>query len=213
MILPCSVLCFIASSQRKPRLVNCRLPLVVSLLDGSVAAIDPISGKQLWIYATGSELVGNQGFATGPHGGKTTIFPGADGSLYAYYHRDESYEVCGLMSTHDVTILFTFTACCRSRRCWLLNLQLQNHMWHLHVITPVCVMRYTLHSSLILRLMRVLPTDERQTGLAVVCYPHSPFRGICLQLVVGCLGLLKSKGLPSLRWSDCLSLIDPGGHH
>jgi len=35
-------------------------PLLVSLLDGSVAAVDEVSGRKLWTYNTGTPLVSNK---------------------------------------------------------------------------------------------------------------------------------------------------------
>lgn len=37
-----------------------RSPLLVSLLDGSVAAVDEASGHKLWTYDTGAPLVSNK---------------------------------------------------------------------------------------------------------------------------------------------------------
>lgn len=78
-------------AKRCPEL--CRPPLVVSLLDGSIAAVDEATGKQLWRYRSDTALVANRGTAVSKGGGEATIIPGADGSLYAYHHTDETFEV------------------------------------------------------------------------------------------------------------------------
>lgn len=53
LILPC---CCINNRQRTP--------LLVSLLDGSVAAVDEMSGRKLWMYDTGTPLVSNKASLT-----------------------------------------------------------------------------------------------------------------------------------------------------
>jgi outer membrane protein assembly factor BamB len=62
----------------------------VSLLDGNVVALDEATGETLWAFDTGSPLVSASGTTDGEGGsgadGPSTIFPGADGSLYAYRH-------------------------------------------------------------------------------------------------------------------------------
>lgn len=68
-------------------------PLVVSLLDGKIAALDQETGGQLWEYDTGQPLVSNKGTASRGNDSKATVFPGADGSLYAYHHKERSFEV------------------------------------------------------------------------------------------------------------------------
>ena len=67
--------------------------LLVSLLDGRIAAVDQETGRQLWIHDTGQPLVSNKGIAGLGEWDKATIFPGADGSLYAYRHDAHSFEV------------------------------------------------------------------------------------------------------------------------
>jgi len=68
-------------------------PLVVSLLDGKIAALDQETGGRLWEYDTGQPLVSNKGTASRGNDSKATVFPGADGSLYAYHHKERSFEV------------------------------------------------------------------------------------------------------------------------
>lgn len=71
-----------------------REPLLVSLLDGSVFAIDQESGSRLWTFASGFPLVSASGATDygkqGDSGSRAlskssrTIFPGIDGALYSY---------------------------------------------------------------------------------------------------------------------------------
>ncbi len=71
-----------------------REPLLVSLLDGAVVAIDPDSGSRLWTFASGFPLVSASGAtnvgkadssdSTAVSRASRTIFPGADGALYSY---------------------------------------------------------------------------------------------------------------------------------
>ncbi|KAK9823205.1 hypothetical protein WJX72_001091 [[Myrmecia] bisecta] len=68
-------------------------PLLVSLLDGSLAALDSETGEQLWRFDSGSPLVSASGTASKQQAGRRphTIFPGADGALYSY-HSDGALE-------------------------------------------------------------------------------------------------------------------------
>ena len=66
---------------------------MVSLLDGKIAALDADSGRRLWEYDTGQPLVSNKGTASRGNDNLATVFPGADGSLYAYHHKERSFEV------------------------------------------------------------------------------------------------------------------------
>lgn len=66
----------------------------MSLLDGTLVAVDPGSGRLLWTFDSGSPLVSAAGSAEeSSNGGKgsavqpccsTAIFPGVDGALYTY---------------------------------------------------------------------------------------------------------------------------------
>jgi outer membrane protein assembly factor BamB len=69
---------------------------VVSLLDGKIAALDAESGRRLWEYDTGQPLVSNKGTASRGNDSLATVFPGADGSLYAYHHKERSFEASQL---------------------------------------------------------------------------------------------------------------------
>ena len=66
----------------------------MSLLDGTLVAVDPGSGRLLWTFDSGSPLVSAAGAAEeAAHAGggaavqpccSTAIFPGVDGALYTY---------------------------------------------------------------------------------------------------------------------------------
>jgi hypothetical protein len=72
----------------------------VSLLDGTLVAVEPDSGRLLWTFDSGSPLVSASGSAEvgaglvpeggGPHATAApaqqgrAIFPGVDGALYSY---------------------------------------------------------------------------------------------------------------------------------
>lgn len=66
---------------------------LISLLDGRIAAVDEETGRRLWVFDTGQPLVSNKGIAGQTAADKSTIFPGADGSLYAYRHDADAFEV------------------------------------------------------------------------------------------------------------------------
>lgn len=68
--------------------------LLVSLLDGTIGGIDQDTGRRLWLHDTGQPLVSNKGVAGQDDQDMATIFPGADGSLYAYRHSAQTFEVC-----------------------------------------------------------------------------------------------------------------------
>ncbi|GAX74713.1 hypothetical protein CEUSTIGMA_g2161.t1, partial [Chlamydomonas eustigma] len=61
--------------------------LIVSLLDGRVVAVDPLSGAVLWSFDSGSPLLSVQQSEAAPPG--VHIFPGVDGGLYAYHGLDK----------------------------------------------------------------------------------------------------------------------------
>ena len=69
-------------------------PLLVSLLDGSLVALDPQTGSQLWTFDTGVPLVS---VAQQDGDAPFSVLPGADGVLYAYkrgHAFGQSLEVC-----------------------------------------------------------------------------------------------------------------------
>ncbi|KAF5826526.1 hypothetical protein DUNSADRAFT_2826, partial [Dunaliella salina] len=68
--------------------------LLLGLVDGSIAGLDAESGSLLWTYSTGAPLVSVSQSDTS---GDVSIFPGVDGSLYAYSGHngeDPSLQVC-----------------------------------------------------------------------------------------------------------------------
>lgn len=58
--------------------------MIASLVDGSLALVDPETGRTHWVFDSGSPLLSSSGFAEDSKGGQYTIFPGSDGSLYSY---------------------------------------------------------------------------------------------------------------------------------
>lgn len=54
---------------------------IVTLLDGTIVAVDPETGKRLWEFDSGSPLVS----ARRSEETHMNVFPGVDGGLYAYY--------------------------------------------------------------------------------------------------------------------------------
>lgn len=75
-----------ASCSTVPAVAVTEDPLVVSLLDGQVVALSPVTGRVLWGFDTGGPLVSSKQ----PQQGDASlhVFPGAapdDGGLYAYY--------------------------------------------------------------------------------------------------------------------------------
>ncbi len=62
---------------------------MVCQLDGTIVGVDGSSGARLWSFDTGAPLVSVRQ-ADPPHGHTPlNIFPGIDGSLYAYHGRAE----------------------------------------------------------------------------------------------------------------------------
>ena len=71
-------------------------PLLVSLLDGTLIAVEPTTGAPLWAFDSGSPLVSSGGLGGGrrqdggggdggtSNEGGAALVPGVDGSLYAY---------------------------------------------------------------------------------------------------------------------------------
>jgi len=96
--------CFSHSHSSPPPAPSSTSPLIVSLVDGTVLAVDPATGATLWRFDTGSPLVsaaglgpGERPWAEGEGGGgggggpgapaaaSMGVIPGAaDGALYAY---------------------------------------------------------------------------------------------------------------------------------
>ena len=77
--------------------------LIVTLLDGSIVAVDRDRGRVLWTFDSGAPLVSARQSPAGRRG--FNVFPGADGGLYAYHgggggggggdaQRGLSLEVC-----------------------------------------------------------------------------------------------------------------------
>lgn len=58
--------------------------ILASLVDGSLASVDPETGRTHWVFDSGSPLLSSSGFAEDSKGGQYTIFPGSDGALYSY---------------------------------------------------------------------------------------------------------------------------------
>lgn len=85
----------------------------MSLLDGTVRAVDRSSGETLWTFSSGGPLVqAHRSVSDGPDGGggvairgrtNPTVFPGVDGSLYAYGGGDGSGSGGGDVSRLPVT--------------------------------------------------------------------------------------------------------------
>ena len=85
----------------------------MSLLDGTLVAVDPGSGRLLWTFDSGSPLVSASGAAEeGSHVGTgsavqpccpTAIFPGVDGALYAYKQDGELGRGLEVKSTDLMT--------------------------------------------------------------------------------------------------------------
>ena len=79
----------------------------MSLLDGTVRAVDRSSGETLWTFSSGGPLVqahrsGADGSGRGDTDGvairgrtNPTVFPGIDGSLYAYGGGESSADGSG----------------------------------------------------------------------------------------------------------------------
>ena len=77
----------------------------MSLLDGTVRAVDRSSGETLWTFSSGGPLVqAHRSGADGSRGGggvairgrtNPTVFPGVDGSLYAYGGGESSADGSG----------------------------------------------------------------------------------------------------------------------
>jgi len=57
-------------------------PLIVTLLDGQVVAVDRDAGEVLWTFDSGAPLVSAK---QTQEGNGFNVFPGADGGLYAYH--------------------------------------------------------------------------------------------------------------------------------
>ena len=78
-------------------------PLLVSLLDGTVRAVDARTGETMWSFDSGGPLVRAHGSPTGADstGGvairptSPVVFPGVDGSLYAYGGESSSSDTTG----------------------------------------------------------------------------------------------------------------------
>lgn len=67
---------------RVPRRSNV---LLVTLLDGRIVGLDKQNGARLWTYDSGAPLVSVK--QTEADSEAVTVFPGVDGSLYAYHNR------------------------------------------------------------------------------------------------------------------------------
>lgn len=69
--------------------------MLVGLLDGSLHALDPSNGQQLWEYSTGAPLVTShtQDSLVSATSDAPDFFPGVDGRLYHISEDDRSLEV------------------------------------------------------------------------------------------------------------------------
>lgn len=58
----------------------------MTLLDGTVVAVDRTAGRVLWTFDSGAPLVSAK---QSPASSGFNVFPGADGGLYAYHGASE----------------------------------------------------------------------------------------------------------------------------
>jgi hypothetical protein len=76
--------------------------LLVGLLDGTLHALDPSNGQQLWEYSTNDPLLSShtQDNLVSAHADAPDFFPGVDGRLYHISEQDRSLEVCAAWAPH-----------------------------------------------------------------------------------------------------------------
>jgi outer membrane protein assembly factor BamB len=69
--------------------------LLVGLLDGTLHALDPSNGQNLWEYSTNDPLLSShtQDNLVSAHADAPDFFPGVDGWLYHISEQDRSLEV------------------------------------------------------------------------------------------------------------------------
>ena len=84
-------------TKSRPPLPASSDPLLVSLLDGTLVAVEPSSGVPLWAFDSGGPLVSSSGLGGGgsENSGGAALVPGVDGSLYAYTPLEAAIEGSG----------------------------------------------------------------------------------------------------------------------
>lgn len=127
----------------------------MSLLDGKVVGVDSSSGATLWTFDSGAPLVSMRQSELADR--RMNIFPGADGSLYAYHGLDEAnhakLEVCAHAQLRMHMVIGTWGAQCRMAwggPC----------VWHILPELELAATRIPMPNATTLSLLRVLAFSE-----------------------------------------------------